>query len=190
MSQTETPSEPPFEPPLGPARPHRPADDEETVYFEGSPLMRGELGTFLLCIVGGAVLMAAPFIYNALQDPAPPWWVYLICILAGLAVWAIPWVVTRSVRYRVTNYRIDYERGVLTRQVDTIELWHVDDVSFKQGLIDRVLGVGDITVLSDDKTTPRLTLDGVPNPRPLFDQLKQRIIAVKRQRGVIKMDNG
>jgi len=30
----------------------------------------------------------------------------------------------------------------------------------------------------------------VPNPRPLFENLKQRVIAVKRQRGVIKMDTG
>jgi hypothetical protein len=31
---------------------------------------------------------------------------------------------------------------------------------------------------------------GLPKPRPIFDALKQRIIAVKRQRGVIKMDVG
>ena len=30
----------------------------------------------------------------------------------------------------------------------------------------------------------------LPNPRPLFETLKQRIIAVKRQRGVVKMDIG
>jgi len=35
-----------------------------------------------------------------------------------------------------------------------------------------------------------LELHGVPNPRQIFDNLKQRIIAVKRQRGVIKMDVG
>ena len=115
---------------------------------------------------------------------------YAFAIAIGLACWIIPWVQTRSVRFRVTNYRIDYERGIFTRRIDTIELWHVDDISFKQGFLDRILGVGDITIMSDDKTTPRLNLDGVPNPRPLFDQLKQRIIAVKRQRGVIKMDMG
>jgi hypothetical protein len=33
-------------------------------------------------------------------------------------------------------------------------------------------------------------LKGLPNPRSLFESLKQRVIAVKRQRGVIKMDVG
>jgi hypothetical protein len=39
-------------------------------------------------------------------------------------------------------------------------------------------------------TTPRLDLVGLPNARPLFEALKTRIIAVKRQRGVVKMDTG
>ena len=30
----------------------------------------------------------------------------------------------------------------------------------------------------------------IPNPRDIFDKLKERVIAVKRQRGVIKMDRG
>ena len=57
-------------------------------------------------------------------------------------------------------------------------------------IIDRIVNTGDITILSHDDTTPRLELFGVPNPRPLFENLKQRVIAVKRQRGVIKMDTG
>jgi len=186
MSQIDSGSEP-----LSPAAPHKAADDREEIYFEGTPMMRGELGKFFLWVVIGALVMAAPYFYDLVQDPVVvPWWVYAIAIAIGLACWIIPWVQTRSVRFRVTNYRIDYERGIFTRRIDTIELWHVDDISFKQGFLDRILGVGDITIMSDDKTTPRLNLDGVPNPRPLFDQLKQRIIAVKRQRGVIKMDTG
>jgi hypothetical protein len=45
-------------------------------------------------------------------------------------------------------------------------------------------------VISHDKTMPRLVLASLPNPRHLYEQLKQRVIAVKRQRGVIKMDPG
>jgi hypothetical protein len=66
----------------------------------------------------------------------------------------------------------------------------VDDIEFQQSFFDRLMGVGNITVFSNDKTTPQLHLRGLPNPRPLFESLKQRVIAVKRQRGVIKMDIG
>jgi uncharacterized membrane protein YdbT with pleckstrin-like domain len=94
----------------------------------------------------------------------------------------------RAVRYRVSNYRIDLERGIFSKNIDTLELWHVEDIAFHQSLLNRILGVGYITIISHDDTTPKLVLQSVPRARELFDSLKQRIIAVKRQRGVIKMD--
>ena len=47
-----------------------------------------------------------------------------------------------------------------------------------------------LPVISHDETTPKLELHGLPDPRVIFENLKQRVIAVKRQRGVIKMDVG
>jgi hypothetical protein len=114
----------------------------------------------------------------------------LALVVIGLILMVIPSVMVRMIRYRISNYRIDFERGLLSRSIDTLELWHVEDISFHQSLLDRIFNVGDITVMSHDDTTPKLVLRGLPNPRPLFDSLKQRIIAVKRQRGVIKMDTG
>jgi hypothetical protein len=57
-------------------------------------------------------------------------------------------------------------------------------------MLDRLMGVGTITVISHDDTTPQLIMHGLPNARPLFQTLEQRIIAVKRQRGVMKVDSG
>lgn len=71
-----------------------------------------------------------------------------------------------------------------------MELWHIEDLHFRQSLMSRLFDVGTITVLSKDETMPRLELFGIPNPRPIYEMLKQRVIAVKRQRGVIKMDPG
>src|SRR5205814_9566602 len=94
------------------------------------------------------------------------------------------------VSFRITYYSIDSEHGLLSINIDTLELWHVEDIHFHHSLVDRLVNTGDIIILSHDDTTPRLELNGVPNPRPLFENLKQRVIAVKRQRGVIKMDTG
>ena len=118
------------------------------------------------------------------------WWMTLIAVVLAVCAFTLPWLLLRTTRYRISNYRIDYERGILKKRIDTMELWHVDDIKFEQGLVDRMFNVGQIIVLSNDKTTPRLELEGLPNPRAIFDQLKQRVIAVKRQRGVIKMDVG
>jgi len=162
-----------------------PADEKEVIYFEGSPALRGSLGELLMCCILGAGVIAGGV---ALRSYG--WWVPLAGILIAIVVIVIPVVLIRSVRYRISNYRIDYERGVFSKDIDTLELWHVEDLRFHQSLLDRVLRVGGITVLSHDETTPQLLLRALPDPRPVFEALKQRVITVKRQRGVIKLDAG
>jgi uncharacterized membrane protein YdbT with pleckstrin-like domain len=137
------------------------------------------------------LLIAAPFVWHFVLGKEM--WGWLITggfVVVGILLVLVPILVVRQFRYRISNYRIDYEKGLLGKRIETLELWHVDDIEFQQSFFDRIMGVGQITVFSNDKTTPRLELKGLPNPRPLFESLKQRVIAVKRQRGVIKMDVG
>jgi membrane protein YdbS with pleckstrin-like domain len=170
--------------------PHKPADDREEIYFEGPPVLRSELTTLGLAGLAAAVLIAIPVLFHMYKWAALPWWVTVALVLLAIVVVLVPILIQKTTRYRITNYRIDFERGVLSKNIDTLELWHVEDIQFHQSLLDRLMGIGVIKVLSHDETTPNLVLSGVPNPRPLFESLKQRIIAVKRQRGVIKMDIG
>jgi membrane protein YdbS with pleckstrin-like domain len=180
---------PPSPEPTPDQRPHRPADDNEEVYFEGPPSAIASLGHIFLFTLIGLIVAAIPFVIHA-YGHAIPGWTYAVGIVIGLLLIAVPWIYLRSHRYRISNYRIDYERGLLWKKIDTLELWHVEDLSFSQSPIARLFKLGTITVVSHDPTTPRLEIVGLPNARPTFESLKQRIIAVKRQRGVIKMDVG
>ena len=175
--------------PLAAPGPHAAEEaDDEVVYYTGSPLLRGELGKLVLWTVVGVGLIAGPVAWYFVDEASFVWWVALIGVGLGVLALLIPSVLVRRTHYRITNYRIDYERGLLSKDIDTLELWHVNDISFRQSLTDRLFGVGTITVDSDDRSTPRLELKSLADPRPLYEQLKQRVIAVKRQRGVIKMD--
>src|SRR5438874_3938258 len=171
-------------------RPHRAADDKEELYFQGSPMLRWQLVSGWPWAVVGIVVALAPIFVKLVAAPnaAIVWWIYPLAILIGLLFILIPWLKTKTVRYRITNYRIDFERGLLSRTIDTLELWHVEDLKFHQSFLNRLLDVGTITIISHDDTTPKLYLNGLPNPREIFRQLEQRVIAVKRQRGVVKMD--
>jgi hypothetical protein len=167
-------------------RPHRPADDREEIYFEGSPRLRASFGKFFVIFIVGLVLIAVPPFFKQYITG----WGVLAGVVIGVVLIVVPVLMQKTERYRISNYRIDFERGILGKNIDTLELWHVEDIKFHQSLLDRILDVGTITILSHDDTTPRLDLFGLPQPRPIFEQLKQRVIAVKRQRGVIKMDTG
>ncbi len=173
-------------------KPHKPADDTEQVYYSGSPLLRaevGKLGVWWLC---GVAILAFPIVWKSLSKNGewPGAVLILACLVVAVLAFVLPVLLQKTVRYRISNYRIDYERGLLSKNIDTLELWHVEDIKYHQSLIDRILNTGTITIISHDQTTPQLVLRGLPNPRPLFETLKQRVIAVKRQRGVIKMDVG
>jgi membrane protein YdbS with pleckstrin-like domain len=170
--------------------PHKPADDKEEIYFAGRPVLRASMGQLLGWTLAGLVAIAVPMVWHATQPASPHWAVWLICIVLGIGLILVPMLIQKTVHYRISNYRIDYEHGLASKTIDTLELWHVDDIKFYQSLLDRMMNTATITVMSHDKTTPQLVLHGVPNPRPLFESLKQRVIAVKRQRGVIKMDVG
>jgi uncharacterized membrane protein YdbT with pleckstrin-like domain len=160
-------------------------DEKEEVYYQGSPSLLGSIGQLLLCglLAVGAVIgtfALAPF----------GWYIPLLGVLVAVVLVAVPVLLVRSTHYRVTSYRIDFERGLFSKTIDTLELWHVDDIKFHQSFLNRVLGVGQIMIKSTDASTPELRLHALPSPRSVFESLKQRIITVKRQRGVIKLDAG
>jgi membrane protein YdbS with pleckstrin-like domain len=173
------------------APPPKAVEDDEVVYFEGRPVLRAEQAKATMYAILGLALIAMPVLASVMDWT---WWDHRwmtpVAIVLAILALVLPWLATRATRYRITNYRIDFERGLLTKRIDTLELWHVDDISFQQGFVDRIMNVGSIKILSNDRTTPKLDLDGLPNPRAIFDSLRQRVITVKRQRGVIKMDVG
>ena len=163
----------------------KPAEEKEEVYFEGSPSVWSSGSKLLPCLVI-SIVIAAGSITAAIYGYT---WA-LIGFPIAIGVLFIPRWFVHSTRYRITNYRIDHERGLLSKNIDTLELWHVEDISFHQSLLDRMRGVGNIIVMSNDDTSPELVLHGLPNARPVFEALKERVIVVKRQRGVIKVDTG
>ena len=171
-------------------RPHRPTDDAETVYFEGSPLLRAELGSVAAWGLAGVVVLAAVALNVTRWHAAVPGWAYAAAVVVAVLFLLVPSLLRRTLKYRITNYRIDVARGLLSRTTDTMELWHVEDLRLRQSLLGRMTNVGTITVISHDDTTPSLVLDGLPAPATIFRELEQRVIAVKRQRGVLKVDSG
>lgn len=166
------------------------AHDQETIFYEGSPKLRGEVGLLLTCVAAAAVVLAVPILTHVARAEGAPWWLWAVGIVVALLALVLPTLLVRKNRYRISNYRIDHEEGLLSKRIDTIELWHVDDVRMEQSVIDRMTGVGTIYIHSNDPTSPVLPLRSLPDPRKILDAIKQRIIAVKRQRGVMKFDGG
>ena len=66
-----------------------------------------------------------------------------------------------GVHYQLTTQRFIHQTGILTRKTDRIEVIDIDDVSFTQGPVERVFGVGTIQLTGSDRTHPTLSMIGI-----------------------------
>ena len=83
------------------------------------------------------------------------WATYALLIVA--AVLFVMWVVTPVIRwatsqYVVTNRRVIVRTGIVARQGRDMPLQRINDVHFKYGIIDRLLGCGNLIVESAGET--------------------------------------
>ncbi len=174
-------SGPPHQPSPGqaPVRAQAPAGsvaspgNEELVYF--GPARHGAYAGdyakwMLVGIVCGAAATWLGTLITALAS-APLWIAWLLGI-PGL-VWTF--FQHATTRYKLTLRRIEIEKGVLSKTVDSLELWRVLDVRYTQSILDRIMGVAKITVMSTDKSSPELVLYGLPNARELFERLRDAV---------------
>lgn len=169
-----------------------------TIVLGGPPIERKELfrgraghSTELKLHALGTLLGGAGFVLAV--------WLFFtgmgLLTLLGLAVsmiggalvaWGFLKVI--SVSYRVDTLRVEVERGILQKRIDNLELWRVKDIQFRQSLVQRMLGVGNITLVTSDATNPSVELRGVTMPRDLYDQLRDAVDVVRRGRGVVGVE--
>jgi uncharacterized membrane protein YdbT with pleckstrin-like domain len=91
------------------------------------------------------------------------------------------------VRYRLTPQRLEVERGILGRRFESIDLWRVRDVVLEQSLIERLRGVGRITVLSTDQVEPELLVGPVAAAKPLYDRLRDAVALARKEARVVPL---
>jgi uncharacterized membrane protein YdbT with pleckstrin-like domain len=107
----------------------------------------------------------------------------LLPVLVGGILLLLVWMRTRS-----TRWRIESERGLLSKRVDTLELWRVRDVEFRQSLLDRIAGVSSLFVTAHDGSQPVLEVRGAPGDRSVYDRLMSSVMQARQQRGVMNIN--
>jgi membrane protein YdbS with pleckstrin-like domain len=97
-----------------------------------------------------------------------------VVAVVGLKLARLSWrvAVLKSHHYRITDQRIVIESGVFSRQIEEIDMRTVEDLQFRQSLMERLLGIGDVTVISADKTVGRARLVGLERPRDLRELIR------------------
>jgi len=165
-----------------------PPEPEEDLWAGGySP--KAMLGTWLLSIVATisiiAALLLVPEKFVSNVSPKTLWTIGGIVILAwwllAIALYAYRRV---SVCYQLTSQRFIHKFGILVRTTDRIELLDIDDVTFTQGIIQRLLGVGNIRLTSSDRSHPTLGLQGIDQVDKISGMIDDARRKERRRRGL------
>ena len=104
----------------------------------------------------------------------------VVAVVLRVAKLAGQMAALRGHRYRVTNQRIVVESGVLTKRLDEIDMRLVEDIEFQQTLLERLLGIGQLVVLSADKKMRSFRLLGVEKPRDIRELIRTHAFAATR----------
>lgn len=98
-----------------------------------------------------------------------------VAALIGAALaFGIPFLKWRTTTYEVTSRRLRLREGILTRTGRDFPLNRISDVSFTQGLIDRMFGCGTLVVESPGEQG-RLEFDEIPEIRRVQGTLFQLV---------------
>ncbi|WP_437969017.1 PH domain-containing protein [Sorangium sp. So ce260] len=142
-------------------------------------------------------LAASPGGARVLFEGTPSWkawfWSYVAASVLSLVLVGLVWLgilhwKRRSLRYKITDRTIDYEAGLLTRRVETLQLWRVHDIDLRQTFMERMLDIAEIRVFTRDASDPELVIRGLPASRELFEALKNAAELARQQRvlGVVQ----
>jgi uncharacterized membrane protein YdbT with pleckstrin-like domain len=165
-----------------PATPPAPASPEQKLWH-GTPSWLLLFGKIIRAFLAVVVLL---LVYYLGYQFLAPYKMYVSLAIAAIIIWQIVAIVIAFARikttiYTVTTQRVMIETGLTTKSVEDIDLRYIDDTQFNQSFINRVLGIGNVTIVSSDRTSPTYTLRGIPDPRGVRELIRANAYQVSQR---------
>lgn len=145
----------------------------EEIVWSGSPsliVIAGSLVGGLLLIMVGIVLYG----FVLPQDFEFRWVAWLLLPL-GMLVAGAAYVRHRSTRYVVTTNEVYRKTGLLSRQVTSLRLDRIQNTSFEQSFLERLLSFGDVHVDTAGTGGTEITFEAVANPQEVSGLLTEQL---------------
>jgi membrane protein YdbS with pleckstrin-like domain len=178
------------------------APGPEQTLWEGRPSLALAYGKILGLILRAIVLIVAGYLIIQLGLPAlqgistdirtmiePKATMISWVIAAVLLIAMVPPTAAlfgaiaqiKNTHYKVTNQRVLIERGVLSKSLQEIDMRSVDDTEFRQSLLQRIFGIGEVSIVSTDKVTPAVVLHGIRDPRSTRELIRATAYQVSQR---------
>lgn len=87
-------------------------------------------------------------------------------------------------RYTVTTERVRIISGLISRHVENFELIRIQDIDYKQGITERMFGIGDVFIRGHDPSDPEIVLRNVKHPEAVYELLRKTWLEARKRHGL------
>ena len=84
---------------------------------------------------------------------------------------------SKSNYLKIDEEGITYTKGLISQTEKRVELFRVIDTEYKQGIFDRIVGIGKLTITTNNDSSPMLEIS-MSNPKAMLDKLRPLIIPI------------
>jgi uncharacterized membrane protein YdbT with pleckstrin-like domain len=109
-------------------------------------------------------------------------------LIIPVLMWLIRWWVTKCTAYELTSQRLRIRTGILNKKVDELELFRVKDYSMEQPFLLRLVGLGNLTMVTSDATTPTVSIRAISGVEAVREKLRNAVQAERDRRRVRELD--
>lgn len=149
--------------------------DEEEIRWASHPSLytiASSLVVATVLVIVGAGLAGVAFSFA--EGRAVPNWVGfapLTLTLYGVIQGAKTYVHWHHHVYVITDEAVYVKYGLISRSITQVPIERVQNSSFEQSFLQRLLSYGDVHVFTAGSSTEELTLEDVPNPEEVSETL-------------------
>ncbi|KPC17318.1 PH domain-containing protein [Pseudomonas amygdali] len=186
---------------------HRQLNRDEKVVWEGTPSQWVNFGVYIKWLLWTAAWIsgliaallneelvigfvhAVPALQAISLDPLP----FLAGIVAGAALVATAcslwsYLQVKTSRFVLTTERLFTHKGVLSKQIDELELYRIKDYAQFKPFVMRLAGLGCVSVETSDRSHPHVSINGIKEPDVLQGLLRKHGEKCRNTRGVREVD--
>ncbi|MDZ4404213.1 PH domain-containing protein [Prosthecobacter sp.] len=155
----------------------------ETVLWSGHTSQWVHFWYYLFCIViavGIAFAATIPALFTG--------GLAYLALIIPLVMWLVRWWVTKCTFYELTSQRLRIRSGILNKRVDELELYRVKDYAIEQPLLLRLVGLGNLTMVTSDATTPTVPMRAIPGVEAVREKLRTAVQNERDRKRVRQLD--
>jgi uncharacterized membrane protein YdbT with pleckstrin-like domain len=158
------------------------------VIFEGTPSQIINLPAFMKGAIA-VIVVYAGYAYATTRWPVP-WFLPALAVAFVLGGVGLAYLQVKFTEFVIDAERITCRKGILSRTVQSVELFRIQDVRSIHPWWQRLFDIGAVVVMTSDSNNPVWRLPGMKHAEQLRNELNRAAIALRDTKGVREVNMG